>query len=61
MKRVKTKPKCPDCLDCICGGLKLKDDGVLRTDWYGELHYWKCGCCKTRFVSQIGGKLETAI
>ena len=52
---------CPDCeADCSCGGRKMKDLGAISTDWYGILHYWKCKCCGTTFVSQHGGELETA-
>ena len=52
---------CPDCdADCSCGGRKMKDLGAISTDWYGILHYWKCKCCGTKFVSQNGGGLETA-
>lgn len=53
--------KCPDCFcDCVCDGNKITDEGVISTDWYGVLHYYKCRCCGTKFVSQDGKKLETA-
>jgi hypothetical protein len=54
-------PKCPDCdADCGCGGSKMTDLGTIKTDWYGTLHYWRCKCCRVKFVSQDGGDLETA-
>jgi hypothetical protein len=56
------KTYCPDCKDdCVCDGKKLKQLGEpLKTDWYGKLTYYKCSCCKTKFVSQDGDELETA-
>lgn len=57
----KTLPKCPDCeIDCVCLGKKLKDKGEYNTDWYGKLHYYRCSCCKSTFVSQDNGELEIA-
>jgi hypothetical protein len=54
-------PLCPDCnIECSCGGKKLKSKGSLKTDWYGKLSYYKCSCCKTTYVSQNNGELETA-
>jgi hypothetical protein len=55
------RPLCPDCVaDCNCGAGRLRFEALLRTDWYGELRYWKCACCKTRFVAYEDGELETA-
>jgi len=45
---------CPDC------ETKVKYVGGMDTDWYGRLDYYKCKCCKERFVSQDGGELSIA-
>jgi hypothetical protein len=56
-----TNIKCPDCeIDCVCNGCELKFKHELKTAWYGLLKYYRCGCCKTTFVSQGDGELETA-
>lgn len=58
---------CPNCEPdkkgrggCVCGGKKLKFDYSYNTDWYGNLHYWKCRCCKEKLVCQDGKELEIA-
>lgn len=45
---------CPDC------ETKVKYLHGMDTDWYGRLDYYKCKCCKERFVSQDGGELTIA-
>lgn len=43
---------CPDC------ETKVKHLGGMDTEWYGRLDYYKCKCCKGKFVSRDGGELE---
>jgi transposase-like protein len=45
---------CPDC------ETKVKHLGGMDTDWYGRLDYYKCKCCKEKFVSRDGGELDIA-
>lgn len=45
---------CPDC------EIKVKHLGGMNTDWYGRLDYYKCKCCKEKFVSRDGDELEIA-
>lgn len=45
---------CPDC------ETEVKHIGGMNTDWYGRLDYYKCKCCKEKFVSRDGDELEIA-
>lgn len=57
----KRKLLCPDCRgSCTCRGRKLKHRHFQDTDWYGRLRWFKCGCCKTTYVSQGGSSLMVA-
>ena len=61
MAKKKQKIYCPDCKDgCVCYGMHLKQLGKpLKTDWYGTLTYYKCNCCKTKYVDRGDHDLET--
>jgi hypothetical protein len=45
---------CPDCKT------KVKHIDRMKTDWYGTLDYYKCKCCKEKFVSICGSELVIA-
>lgn len=53
---------CPDCsCDCECDGKKLRHESSLRTAHDGTLIFYRCRCCRTRFVARgPEGELETA-
>ena len=52
--------RCPNCIECVCEGEKLKDHGEWHTDWYGKMAWFKCSCCKEIFVSVNGKELESS-
>ena len=50
----------PNC-NCPCCNTSMKFLFDLKTDWYGELKYFKCDMCKENFIERDSGDVENAI